>query len=110
MEEGKCRSDSIIFSFFISIGGIFIFFVLLKLLTSLRKLFLREGHNLRERYGVGTWVMITGPTTATGHGFANVLAENSFNLILVGRDLEGIHNLKEALVNDHGIKVSRNLK
>ena len=106
MTASKYRPDSFIFSFIFVIGGIYIFFVLLKLLTSLRKLFLREGYDLKERYGIGTWAMVTGPTSATGHGLVNVLAENSFNLVLVGRDLKGIQEMRELLVSKYGIKVS----
>jgi len=105
MVASKYRPDSFIFSFIFVIGGIYIFFVLLKLLTSLRKLFLREGHDLKERYGIGTWAMVTGPTSATGHGLVNVLAENSFNLVLVGRDLKGIQEMRELLVSKYGVKV-----
>lgn len=101
----QCRSNSFLFSMVTLIGSIYLFFVLLKLLTSLRKIFLREGHDLKERYGIGTWAMVTGPTTATGHGLVNVLAENSFNLVLVGRDVKGIQKLRETLVSKHGIKV-----
>lgn len=46
---------------------------------------LRPRHNLQERYGANSWAIITGSTNGIGAGFAEQLAEEGFNLILVGR-------------------------
>ena len=100
-----CRSDSYIYSFTALVGSIFIFVILLKVLTALRKFFLRESYDLPKRYGTGTWALITAPTSATGHGFAVELAKLAFNIILVGRDIEKLNKMRDLLILRHNVKV-----
>lgn len=40
--------------------------------------------NLPERYGKGSWVLITGPSSGMGERFAHEFANRGFNLLLVG--------------------------
>ena len=101
-----CRSDSYIYSFFALIGSICTFIILLKTLTALRKLFLRESYDLGKRYGTGTWALITAPTSAVGHGFAVEFASRAFNVILVGRDVERLNKMRDLLILRHNVKVN----
>ncbi|CAK8678792.1 unnamed protein product [Clavelina lepadiformis] len=100
-----CRSDSYVYSFTTLVGSICIFIFLLKLLIALRKFFLREGFDLGKRYGTGTWALITAPTSATGNGFAVELAKQGFNIILLGRDIEKLHKMRDLLILRHNTKV-----
>jgi short-subunit dehydrogenase len=40
--------------------------------------------NLSHRYGAGSWVLITGPSSGMGERFAHEFAQRGFNLLLVG--------------------------
>ena len=102
-----CRSDSYVYSLSALVGSICIFIILLKVLTALRKFFIRESYNLPKRYGTGTWALITAPTSASGYGFAVELAKLAFNIILVGRDIEKLNKMRDLLILRHNVKVSR---
>ncbi len=55
--------------------------------------------DLPKRYGDGTWVLITGPSSGMGERFAHEFAKRDFNLLLVGskrtkrviREIKKIH-------------------
>lgn len=49
---------------------------------------LRPGQNLAERYGQGTWALITGATDGLGLALAVRFAKLGFNIILLGRSAE----------------------
>ncbi len=49
---------------------------------------------LAERYGRGSWVLITGASDGLGKAFAWHFAEHGFNLLLVSRTLEKLNRLK----------------
>lgn len=50
----------------------------------LHKFFWLNELNLRERYGAGSWVIITGASSGQGRRFALEWASRGFNLILIG--------------------------
>jgi 3-hydroxy acid dehydrogenase/malonic semialdehyde reductase len=50
-------------------------------------------------------VLITGATSGIGKSSAYIFAKNGYNLILTGRRLERLNQLKEELENDYSIKV-----
>lgn len=50
--------------------------------------FIRKSHNLPERYGKGTWAIVTGPTAGIGESYAIELAKLGFNIVLMGRSKE----------------------
>lgn len=62
---------------------------------------LRPRRNFSQRYGSGTWAMITGATSGIGEGFADVLAKEGFNIILVGRSPDKLLKSKTDLENKY---------
>jgi 17beta-estradiol 17-dehydrogenase / very-long-chain 3-oxoacyl-CoA reductase len=50
-----------------------------------------------DKYGKGTWALVTGCTDGIGLGFVKVLASQGFNLILVSRNPEKLANLEKDL-------------
>jgi short-subunit dehydrogenase len=48
------------------------------------KYFLLRELNLIERYGAGSWVVITGASSGQGYEMAMAFAERGFNLLLIG--------------------------
>ena len=50
------------------------------------------------------WAMVTGASSGIGLEYAHVLAENSYNLILVARRQERLEKLKAELEQKHGVK------
>ena len=56
---------------------------------------IREKVNLKERYGAGTWVVITGATNDLGREFANHFNSQGFNLVLVDSDQEQLAQVRE---------------
>lgn len=50
------------------------------------KLLIRQGKNLAQRYGKGSWVVITGSSDGIGKQFAIILAKQGFNIVLVARN------------------------
>ena len=57
-----------------------------KLLNFIKKYFLYEELNLIERYGKGSWGIITGPSSGQGKQFSLEFAKRGFNLILIGSE------------------------
>ena len=57
-----------------------------------------------EKYGKGSWALVTGSTDGIGLGFAKTLAKNGFNLVLISRNPEKVHKVAEEL-KLYGIEV-----
>lgn len=51
----------------------------------------------------GTWAVVTGASDGIGREFAQVLAENGFNLVLCARREERLQSLAAVLQRDYGI-------
>ena len=62
--------------------AIFIYY----LLKAIYKHFLVKELNLAKRYGTGSYVIITGPSSGQGKHFAYEFAKRGFNLILIGSE------------------------
>ena len=53
------------------IGGITVLIYLIKIVACIYQLKKMKGFDLAERYGKGTWALITGSTGGIGEAFAN---------------------------------------
>ena len=62
----------------------------------------RDPHNLTQRYGKNTWVVISGATDSVGTEFANTFGSKGFNLILVDKDRSKVNELRQQLSTRHG--------
>ena len=65
-------------------------------LKGIHKYFLLRELNLLERYGAGSWVVITGASSGQGYELALAFAQRGFNLLLIGskRTNETVAQLK----------------
>jgi len=64
-----------------------IFQILLLIVEALKgfhKYFLLKEKNLIERYGEGSWVVITGASSGQGYDLALAFADRGFNLLMIG--------------------------
>lgn len=52
--------------------------------------FVRKPYDLGERYGVGSWAVITGASGGIGLGFAVQLAKAGFNIVMISRSLDNL--------------------
>jgi len=72
---------------YLILASLLIFQILLLLVAGIKgfhKYFLLSEMNLLERYGVGSWVVITGASSGQGYELALAFAERGFNLLLIG--------------------------
>ena len=44
----------------------------------------RDAYDLRQRYGAGSWVVLSGACDPVGQAFAQRLSSQGFNIVLVG--------------------------
>lgn len=79
------------------IGALYATKLTLEGLCFFYKTFLRGQHNLVERYGRGSWVLITSPTSLLGRAFASEFGRLGFNLCLVGENAERLTELEQSL-------------
>lgn len=56
----------------------------------------RPNVNLQNRYGSGSWVVISGGANALAQEYAMTMASKGFNLILVDQDGEAMRKVKDA--------------
>lgn len=56
-----------------------------------------QGPRLAQRYGQGSWVLITGASDGLGRAFAQELTQYGFNLLLVARTQEKLSRLQAEL-------------
>jgi 17beta-estradiol 17-dehydrogenase / very-long-chain 3-oxoacyl-CoA reductase len=54
-----------------------------------------------ERYGKGSWVIVTGCTEGIGKAFCSELAKLGFNLVLVSRNLSKLQALQKSLDGEY---------
>lgn len=58
-----------------------------------------KSRDLREIYGAGSYVLVTGGSEGMGKAFAKEYARRGFHLILVARDLEKLNEAKAEIMN-----------
>ena len=69
---------------------------------------IRQPHDLRKRYGAGSWVCITGSSNGIGLGFAVEFAKLGFNIVLMSRSDENLQKAKSEVIEagkDYGVQV-----
>src|SRR4051812_43417414 len=59
--------------------------------------FVRFGQNLADKYGKGSYVVITGASDGIGKQFSFSLAQRGFNIVLVARNEEKVKTVKREL-------------
>jgi 17beta-estradiol 17-dehydrogenase / very-long-chain 3-oxoacyl-CoA reductase len=81
-----------------TIGLLYVVHKAAKLLSAVYYHFLRPSADL-SKFGAkkGGWAIVTGCTDGIGRGFAEVLCERGFNLVLLSRNQEKLQDLSRAL-------------
>lgn len=83
----------IMLNFFAILGLLFMLSKLLPIIQIIR-INLSSLKNLNNKYGKGSWALVTGSTDGIGLGFCHVLAEHSFNIILVSRNIQKLEETR----------------
>ena len=65
----------------------------------------REPLDLKNRYGSGSWVVVSGASNPVGKQFALKFAKKGFNVILVDQSEEGMAEVKTLLDKETNVKV-----
>lgn len=87
-------------SFLSLIGVCFLFSLLLEVLKMFYGSFY-PSRSLQERYGKGTWAVITGASDGIGKGFAYVLAKYGFKICLIARNPEKLEKVKQEITQKY---------
>jgi hypothetical protein len=66
-----------------------------------REHFLTRRLDLAKRYGLGSWVFVTGAANGIGLEYCNKFAELGFNLIMVDIDQNALDKAKKHLQIEH---------
>jgi 17beta-estradiol 17-dehydrogenase / very-long-chain 3-oxoacyl-CoA reductase len=90
---------SFLINLFLSFIKFYCFYIIIKIIIIFYKKFIRNPLNLTERYGEGSYALITGATDGIGKEFCIQLAKLKFNLILVSRNIEKLKNVSDELKN-----------
>ena len=65
----------------------------------------RPLRRLRDRYGEGTWAIVTGASDGIGRAFAQQLASAGFNIVLVARRAAILDELAASMQGQHDVDV-----
>jgi len=68
------------------VGLIVVLRLLLSIAFSIYRNFVRKGHDLHQRYGTDSWVLVTGATAGIGFQICRYAAEKGLNVVISGRD------------------------
>jgi len=75
--------------------------------------YIRKSLNQEERYGKGSWAVVTGATGGIGEAFCKQLAQKNFNIVLIGRSKEKLEesekNIKSVNSNTKTLIVQADL-
>ena len=61
---------------------------LIQFVDWLRRVLLHKRTNLKKRYGPASWVIVTGGSDGIGAEYAEQMAGEGFNLVLIGKVAE----------------------
>ena len=70
--------------------------------------YMRKPLDLTDRYGKGTWALVTGATGGIGQAYCVELAKNGFNIILLGRSKERLEE-SEKIVKEANKQIKTKL-
>ncbi|CAD8202953.1 unnamed protein product [Paramecium octaurelia] len=87
--------DYPIFQSFLYVLGLLVFLKLLNALTFVWKL-IRPSTNL-SRYGIGSWILITGASDGIGKQLAIQISQKGFKIILVARNRQKLETVSKQL-------------
>ncbi len=76
--------------------------VIIYLIYFFKKYFFTSELDLIDRYGVNSWVLITGPSSGQGKNFAIEFAKRGFNIILIGS--KNIYNTEKIIRYKYNVK------
>jgi len=79
-----------------------LFLVLIYLIYFFKKYFLTNELDLMNRYGVNSWVMITGASSGQGKNFCIEFAKRGFNILLIGS--KNIYNNEAIIKKNYNVK------
>ena len=68
-----------------------------RLVRWIHKHTMRKRHNLSERYGKGSWALVTGANAGIGFAFCTKLAKEGFGILLVSRNKERLVDAEKRL-------------
>lgn len=79
--------------------GIYTFaYVTVISVSALHRHFIRKPLDLEQRYGKGTWAVVTGATGGIGEAFCRQLAGLGFNVVLVGRNKQLLEETEQKVI------------
>ena len=65
----------------------------------------RKPYDLKDRYGEGSYALVTGATEGIGKSYARALAKRGLNIVLVGRNQEKLDCMKAEMECEYGVLV-----
>lgn len=84
----------------LALGSLKLFIFLISIFRWLYVTFLRPPKDLKKNYG--SWALVTGSTDGIGKAFAFQLARKGLNLILVGRNVDKLNDVSNAVKAKYG--------
>ena len=87
---------------FTIIGSVLFVYFTFRVILFVRTQFFRQPYDLLERYGAGSWVVITGASDGIGLGFAVELSKRGFFVCLVSRSLEKLRIAEQEVLSVWG--------
>ena len=78
------KKIAIVFSVLLTLIIFQLLLLIVEGIKGIHKYFILKEKNLIERYGSGSWVIITGASSGHGYDMALSFAERGFNLLLIG--------------------------
>jgi 17beta-estradiol 17-dehydrogenase / very-long-chain 3-oxoacyl-CoA reductase len=79
------------------LGAIRLIHIVVYLIHVVRRFCIRPNQDLLQRYGKGSWALITGASDGIGAEYARQLAAQGFNIFLVSRTLSKLNSVADEL-------------